>query len=243
MINSCPFLTIDIETLSPTNEGMKLELELVKPSGGCKLDASKEKSIKEKREKIIKDGGGLTDMAKIAMIGVKLPDPAQPYLNFTILPITEEEKASLLEQHILALPAESEADMLTMFTRFMDKETHEETVLVSHNGIFFDFPKIRRAIAWEGLLYPRLLHPLFFPKQFDLITKWKLFTVNNDDKQFVKLHAIVKKLGISTIGKQTDGKEFPRMVERGELVKSIFYNCLDLGYTEAAALKMGGISR
>ncbi len=99
------------------------------------------------------------------------------------------------------------------------------TVLVGHNILGFDLPKLRRRMLACGVRLPRCLVSRDQPV-FDTMREWRLFTV--DDRAFVGLDEVLECCGLNNHKELLSGAQVPELFAAGRHAEIAAYAAADV---------------
>lgn len=141
----------------------------------------------------------------------------------------------------LCLPCVDEKGLLVALRTILDTTTWPDTVVVGHNILWFDLPKLRNAYLRHRLMLPALLAPgEELQPAFDSMRQIRLFSMENADERFVSLDTVARVLGIPQHKSVITGADVPRLHRDGEHAAILTYCALDAATTERAYLLMTG---
>lgn len=211
-------VVIDIET-TPNQSELKYEESLLRAPKTYK-DPEKIRAYIGKQKLALKEKMALQDSANISMIGVLVEGKLYSFCSFPAPEMPE----------IKTFAAGSEAEMMEQFGKFLET-LDQSDILVSHNGHYFDLPKIRLGFAKNDMPVPEAMENEHIDIMFEFTRK---FSVSRSP--YIKLTEICHRLNIPEKG--IGGEEYPKMIQRKEYAWAILYNALDLVKTYMAFMKI-----
>jgi hypothetical protein len=119
----------------------------------------------------------------------------------------------------------SERDMLAALRDYLDANCDPETVIVSHNGKRFDWPRLRLAYTRAGLRIPVALIDRNQPR-FDTMIEFSRFTV--EDRPFISLGDVCDILNIPHHKDLLDGADVAELYSRGRYGELVAYALADV---------------
>ncbi|MCU0806576.1 MAG: hypothetical protein MUC53_01085 [Candidatus Contendobacter sp.] len=139
------------------------------------------------------------------------------------------------------LPCGDERGLLIALRVILDHTTSPETVIVGHNVLGFDLPKLRNAYLRHRVALPGILDPNGdLQPVYDTMRQIRLFSMENADERFVSLDTVARVLGIPQPKTVVSGADVPRLHRDGEHAAILAYCCVDTATTERAYLLMIG---
>jgi len=137
---------------------------------------------------------------------------------------------------------DGEATMLNQVRHFLDTETGPDTVVVGHNHLAFDLPRLRSAYLRNRLALPMIfrvdLDETKRPKVADTMRMFHYFTSERHEDRHVSLRDVVAALGLPPLKDGVTGKDMPALAKAGKWGTVREYCLLDAVATEAAYLLM-----
>jgi hypothetical protein len=141
----------------------------------------------------------------------------------------------------MVLPCGDEAGLLNALRTVLDASMDAGSVLVGHNLIYFDLPKLRNAYLRHRLKLPMALaFESDLQPVYDTMRMIKFCSMENAMEQFVSLETVARVLGIPTPKAVITGADCPRLHREGEYSVVLTYCALDVATTERAYLLMTG---
>jgi len=223
-------ITLDIETRHATESELALEAHFLKPSGNCKTEAARGKSLKDKQDGLA-EKSALTDACQIGCVGLFCD--SQRLVSFTSFPVYDSLEYSVIS-------GATEKVMLLNLGMFLEGATDAATQLVTFNGRGFDIPKLRLAFARNGVRLPDILRPFSSPIHTDVMLLYgKYYSIKG--APYVSLNEVAAQLGIDTTPIMS-GADVPDAIENGQGEAVILYNLLDCILTDLAYCRLlGGV--
>lgn len=214
-------VSIDIETMSLTDEQLEFESMFLKGHPSTKDEEKIKSQIEIKREELsIK--GALKDSSSIACIALHM-NGQPPVVIHSI-----GNNFNLVDEFGIETSfVSSEKEMIEEFSAIMNSICDSETEIVVA-GKYFDIPKIRLAAVRNGVAIPDSLLPLASNPIYDILyIGGKYFLTGNKRHHDLGLDELCERLGVGTGGKTIKGIEIPGMIERDECKEVVIYNALD----------------
>lgn len=143
----------------------------------------------------------------------------------------------------LCLPCGDEKGLLVALRSVLEGVANPDTILVGHNLLGFDLPKLRNAYLRHRLFLPAVLRPLDGAGRqpvFDSMREIRAFSMENSEERFISLETVARVLGIPQPKQVISGAEVPRLHREGEYAAILAYCALDVATTERAFLLMTG---
>lgn len=143
------------------------------------------------------------------------------------------------EPAIAGVPAERCTDQAAMLARVAEylRVATAETLLVGHNVLRFDLPKLRQAMLRHGVGLPPCLvwrdHPVY-----DTMREWSRFTL--DDRQYVSLSELLEVCGLEDHKQIITGAMVPELYEHGKHREILAYAIADVIAEHKLFLQMTG---
>lgn len=113
----------------------------------------------------------------------------------------------------------------------------QETVLVGHNLLHFDLPKLRQGMLRHGVRLPTILvdrdHPVY-----DTMREWSRFTL--DDRQYISLAELADVLGLPEHKAIISGAMVPEMYQQNRFAELLAYAAADVLAQWQVFLRMTG---
>jgi hypothetical protein len=222
-------LTLDIETMNATPEGVDFEAQFLKAAANTKDPEKQAAQVATKRSKLT-EKSALSPSAPIACVGLYAPELGEPKVIHW-MPCSEP-----IDGVDHAKAGDNEREMLIALRELLNLWCDDATEIVGAN-VGFDLPKLRYAYARNGLKLPEILKPRSPNPVYDVLYIFgKYFLPGNGAEFNISLDECLKRLGILGEGKTVTGAAVPGMIERGEYRDVIEYNALDVVATDRAYL-------
>lgn len=222
-------ITLDIETRHATESELAIEARFLKPSGGCKTDKAKAKSLEDKQFALA-ERSALTDACQIGCVGLFCD--GRQLISFTSF------STVVLDYPVVV--GTTEKIMLQNLGMFLEGATDAATQLVTFNGRGFDIPKLRLAFARNGVRLPDILRPFASPIHTDVMLLYgKYYSIKG--APFVSLNEVAAQLGIESQPVMS-GADVPDAINNGNGDVVILYNLLDCILTDLAYCRLMGVS-
>lgn len=141
----------------------------------------------------------------------------------------------------MALAGPDERELLTDLREALDSLTGPGTVLVGHNLIGFDLPRLRMAYIRQRMTLPQALRVRGgdeMPDVWDTMRKFRFYSSERNDDRFVSLRDVIAAFGLPGYKDTMNGSDAVRAAAEGnwDLVRE--YCQLDSVATEAVFLLM-----
>lgn len=240
---SATYLVIDLETGEAPDEAIADALKAWKPPAGWK-DPLK---IEERRQQAfasIRADSALLDVAPILCVSIRTPTAATTISGMDLKPAPIEG--------VDMIGAGNEKALLIWLREKMDEACGGQTVLIGHNVVKFDLPRLRLKFMHHSLRPPKaLIHRSSREEQqpmFDTMWTWfRSFTSQHEDRKedarkWPSAKEVAQHLKLPHHKDMIDGKQIPDLYRRGEYDLILRYNALDALVEELAYLHMAGIA-
>lgn len=222
-------LVLDIETISPSDEEMQIELDMIKPTANIKDPKKKELNVQAKKDDAQRRSC-LLDGSKIGCVGMMSDDFI---VCFTSYKVSKECFDTMKRIGVILFPFTSEHLMLTGLSEFIsDKEEYE---IVTFNGMNFDLPKIRFRYARNSIEIPKQFGR--YIKHNDLMRTYLKY-YSQSSNYYVSFNEVARRIGVLPEGKCVSGKNFQSLIDNGETLLATLYNVFDLCITKSIALRL-----
>lgn len=229
------YLVLDLETNTPPDSEIDAALARWRPPANVK-DPEKVAARQREAATRIADRSALLDAAPIACIAVHTdtvaalfngvaavdPDPGLPY------PL---------------LNAGDERALLLHFRDWVDVATGPATVIVGHNVLAFDLPKLRARYLAHRLHLPLCLQPRPGDEQPVIDTMrlfLRYFTPERHGEPMASLDEVVGRLALPQYKSLCDGALVPGLIAAGRIADVLAYCALDVAATRAVYLLLSG---
>lgn len=136
------------------------------------------------------------------------------------------------------LGCSNEKMMLDAFSLWTRSACDENTLVVGHNVMRWDLPKLRVRTVWHRLPLPAILDPA--QSVYDTMKAFRYFSAQNYDEIFVSLDLICATFGLPRKRPLLNGADIPRLYREARYAEICTYNCCDVALTEAVFLLMAG---
>jgi len=130
----------------------------------------------------------------------------------------------------------SEHDMLARTAGYLSR-CAPETILVGHNILRFDLPKLRRAMLREGILLPPALVWRDQPV-FDTMREWSRFTL--DERQYIGLGELLEACRLPSHKDLFGGANVPDLHAAGRFLEILHYAVADVLAEASLFFRMTG---
>lgn len=226
-------ICLDIETgpapesaIQTTMRFWKAPATIKDPS---KIEAARQKALEKYREK-----SAVLDGAPIGCISAVTENGS------AVFSCIKDTPPQIAAQAAMVYAAPDERQMLILFREWLDDLGGQETILIGHNLIHFDLPKLRNAYIANRLTIPAILqgqNPVY-----DTMREYiKSFTTEHEGDRYVKLAEIQAKFGLLEYKDKIDGAEAARLIGLGQDADKVLNYCwLDTMTTYQAFLNMTG---
>lgn len=229
------WLTIDIETGDAPEEAIHAAVENWKAPSNWRAETVDRKRT-EWAEKA-KEKAALLDASPVLCIAVKTN---QQRLIFNGM----GEQTPKLDGWPV-IPCFEEPGLLLAFRIWMDGQTDGTSILVGHNILGFDLPKLRNAYIRHRLRLPKLMgagvldsEPL--PPVSDTARLFRRFSMEHRDNEFPSLDLLARTLGLQRPKLLVSGADVPRLHREGRIAEILTYCAVDCATTAEAWLLMSG---
>lgn len=216
------FVFLDIETGDAPAEAVAAAIEAWKAPSNWKPETVESKRA-EAAAKIVQHAA-LLDAAPLLCIAVQM---TRGHLIFNGM--------DRLEYTIDGWPTIScgdERGLLLAFRVFLDGNTNSETVMVGHNLLAFDLPKIRHAYIRHRLRLPEILRPKpraeSTAEAVDTVRLFKAFSTEHRDEFCPSLDVVATTLGIERPKQHMNGADCPRLYREGQIQTVLTYCAVDV---------------
>ena len=232
-------LCLDIETGDAPKEAIALAQQFWKAPANMK-DPAKIKEREVAAMASIEEKSALLDAAPIMVLGVVTENSAVLFHSI------KSKKKVVAIKGIAAeiFHFKTERDLLAAFRDWVDARSLPNTVMIGHNIIRFDLPKLRGGYLRNRLVMPKVLRPEAREggvEVFDTMPNFlRYFTTELFGDIFISQEEMVARLGIPGHKHRLSGAEIPRMIREGKADEVLAYNCLDTTEAYAAYLAMTG---
>lgn len=229
MLSQAQYAVLDLETGFAPQANIDAALEGWKPPKNWKDEtvAAKRAEMAEKAE----EKSALLDAAPIICLALKT-DRIAVILNGM-------DSTSYEIPGWLCFPCCDERGLLMALRTILESCPGPETVIVGHNILGFDLPKIRNAYLRNRLRLPLALRDQDQPIT-DTMRQIRYFSMESADERFVSLDTVARVLGILQPKQVITGADCPRLHKEGRIAEILTYCCLDVATTERAYLLMTG---
>ncbi len=137
-----------------------------------------------------------------------------------------------------------ERNMLIALRHWAAAVLSAETILVGHNLIGFDLPRLRAAYLRHRLLMPQFLNPIRAegPQPvFDTMREFpRYFTADRHGEKFISLAEVADRLGIPQAKEIVSGADVPDLHAAGKIKEILTYCLVDVLATRAIYLLLSG---
>lgn len=142
---------------------------------------------------------------------------------------------------IAGVPAERCTDQAAMLARVAEylRMLSSETLIVGHNILRFDLPKLRYAMIRHGVSLPPCLVWREQPV-YDTMREWSRFTL--DDRQYVPLAELLEICGLPNHKQIAQGAMVPELYEQRQYKEIVAYAIADVISEWSLFLRMTGQS-
>lgn len=222
-------LVIDCETADASPDDIAAAAERYRVPSNIKDAAKREARRGEAAAKLV-ERAALLDSSPIVCLAAKTETQSVLFngMDSTYYPV----------DGWVVLPCGDEKTMLWAFGQWAQAVCDENTLVVGHNVMRWDLPKLRVRTVWHKLPLPAILDP--GQPVYDTMRAFKFFSSENYDELFVSLDLICATFGLPRKRPLLNGADIPRLYREGRYAEICTYNCLDTALTEAAALLMQG---
>jgi hypothetical protein len=228
-----PWLALDIETGNPPDDVVERWVRHFKrPPANYKAPKAIEEWYEEQIAKQTAKAAVL-GAAPIFMVSLKSPT------ELRCLHCLEHRPPRLVHGGLVEGFA-TRAEMLAALRILLDARCTPETVLVGHNVLKFDLPRLRLAYARERVTPPAILFPSSEFSVFDTMDKASRYFALGDDSPFVKLSHVLEWMGIPSHKDLVDGSMVPTMIAEGAFDDLERYSLLDALAEAELYLRMTG---
>lgn len=135
----------------------------------------------------------------------------------------------------------TEREMLSAFRTFLAGRTNEETLLVGHNILHFDLPRLRQAFLRNGLQLPAVLSADGQPA-FDTMREFCRRFSADSDSGMIGLDELLKKIGLPSHKDIASGADVPGLFAAGQFETILRYTLLDVATEADVFLRLTGCS-
>jgi hypothetical protein len=231
LMNPAPYIVLDLETGDAPAEAVEAAIAGWKAPANWKPETVAAKKM-ERAEKV-NGKAALLDASPILCVAFKSDAMAVIFNGMDL--------SALEVPGWLVLPCGDEAGLLNALRTVLDASAAPDTVLVGHNLLGFDLPKLRNAYLRHRLKLPMALafdgelQPVY-----DTMRMIRYCSMENSNEQWVSLDTVARVLGIPTPKAVITGADCPRLHREGEYGVILTYCALDVATTERAYLLMTG---
>lgn len=214
------WICLDIETGDPDSQAIEAAIASWKPPSNVKDEAKIEARREEAKAKI-RESGALLDAAPVLCVAIKTDVGAVVFSG-----MGSHHRPDIDGWHVVAL--DDERTMLLALTAYLDSVVGPETIICGFNIMGFDAPKIRHSFVRNRLPMPQCfrvgdqLQPMF-----DVMKKFRFFSVEHSDALFVSLDTVAASFGIQKPKSVVSGADVPRMHKEGKASEILVYCCID----------------
>lgn len=229
------WIALDIETAGGRPEDAEAWMRLNwAPSDKWKpetIGARYLELLAKKRERL-----ALLDASQVIAVAVRTPMELGCFHSMQASP------AAVIEGGAFVQGFGSEREMLAALRGFLAARASEETLVVGHNIISFDLPRLRIAFLRNGLQLPPVFHDPAQPV-FDSMREYcRRFSADTDNGAMISLADMLPKLGMKSHKDLTDGGNVPTLYAAGQFEAIAKYALLDVATEAEAFLRLTGRS-
>jgi hypothetical protein len=231
LMNPAPYIVLDLETGDAPAEAVEAAIAGWKAPSNWKPETVEAK--KAERATKLNGKAALLDASPILCVAFKSDAMA---VIFNGMDLSAPEVPGWM-----VLPCGDEAGLLNALRTVLDASAAPDTVLVGHNLVGFDLPKLRNAYIRHRMQLPlSLAFDAELQPVYDTMRMIKYCSMENALEQFVSLDTVARVLGIPTPKAVITGADCPRLHRDGEFSVILTYCALDVATTERAYLLMTG---
>lgn len=221
------YLVLDIETAAGEPTEAEAWMRTVwSPNPNWKPATIGERFLQALEQK--KEQLALLDSSPIITVALKTPADLR-VLHW--LPVDAQEMAGVLLER-----TPDQKALLERTAQYL-AACSQETVLVGHNLLHFDLPKLRQGMLRHGVRLPTALvdrdHPVY-----DTMREWSRFTL--DDRQYVSLAELAETMGLVEHKAIISGAMVPEMYAEGRWAELLAYAAADVLAQWQVFLRMTG---
>lgn len=221
------YLVLDIETAAGEPTEAEAWMRTVwSPNPNWKPATIGERFLQALEQK--KEQLALLDSSPIITVALKTPADLR-VLHW--LPVDAQEMAGVLLERLPDQKA-----LLDRTAQYL-AACSPETVLVGHNLLHFDLPKLRQGMLRHGVRLPTILvdrdHPVY-----DTMREWSRFTL--DDRQYISLAELADVLGLPEHKAIISGAMVPEMYQQNRFAELLAYAAADVLAQWHVFLRMTG---
>lgn len=226
------YICLDIETGNGPEEAIQRALAAWAPPANIR-DEDKIAARRAEAEARIRERAALLDAAPILCIAAKTQVQTCLFNGM--------DASDHLIEGVLLFSCGNERDMLLAWRTWLDTIATPDTLLVGHNLLGFDLPRLRSRYAWHKLRQPIALAPALADQErqpvSDSMLLYRSFSIEHRDG-FASLEEMATGLGIEHHKGIANGSMIPTLYAQGEYRTLLQYCLLDTLTTEAAWLRM-----
>lgn len=228
-------MVIDIETGYADENAIEAQIKRWTPPGNVKDPEKIEARRAEAAEKI-REQSALLDAAPITVISAKTETAT---VIFTAFQTSEKVEG------VSILPANSEKEMLMLFSIWANVSTAQDTVIAGHNIIGFDLPKLRGAYLRHRQPLPGILSIGMSSEDrnpvLDSMLKFRYFSAEHSNGDWVGLDVVAASLGVRQHKNIVSGADVPRLHAEGKYRELLLYAALDISVEWEVCRLMAGL--
>ncbi|MFO1351866.1 MAG: hypothetical protein U1F68_14830 [Gammaproteobacteria bacterium] len=234
-MSSASYVVIDLETTDAPAEAITDALARWKPGGNVK-DPEKIAAQRLEAAANIRDKSALLDAAPIVCVAMQT-EAAKIVLNGM-----DGEHYAIDQWQCLGCG--HELALLKALRGLLDYYTGPDTVMVGHNLVRFDLPKLRNRFLFHGLRLPAILQPAMAgddgPRVFDTMRRFRFYSQEHSDALYVTLDTVAASFGVPRPKQVMTGADVPRLHRDGQHHAILTYCCLDAATTARIYSLMSG---
>lgn len=212
-----PYITLDIETGNAPEDIIKRAVSQLKAPSNYK-DPGKIQEWLDNAAEGVREKSALLDGAPVTCVAAVCGASREVFLGA------------------------DEGKVLTDLRAHMDAVTGPDTVIVGHNHLSFDLPRLRAQCIRARLALPMCLRlhedDDKRPKVFDTMRRFSYFTSERHDERYISLADVIDAFGLPKLKEGYTGKDMPALAaaNRWDIIRE--YCLLDAVATEAVYLLM-----
>lgn len=229
LFKPAPYLVLDLETGDAPAEAVASALGAWKPPKTWKPETIEAK--RAERAEAFNGKAALLDASPILCVALKTATGAIIFNGM--------DGATHDVPGWMCLSCFDERGLLMALRAVLDQIATETSVVVGHNLLGFDLPKLRNAYLRQRLKMPMAMADIDQPV-FDTMRQIRYFSMENADERFVSLDTVARVLGIPQPKQVITGADCPRLYQDGQYETILTYCALDVATTERAYLLMAG---
>lgn len=226
------YVVMDLETGPAPEEAIARAMAAWEPPANIR-DEAKIEARRSEAEARIRERSALLDAAPILCVAVKTQAQA--------LLFNSMDSADHRIDGVMLFSCGTERAMLLALRTWLDTLTTANTLLVGHNLLGFDLPRLRGRYVWHRLCLPECIQPRLIESErqpiSDTMRLYQSFSIEHRDG-FASLDEMATGLGIPHHKGIADGSMIPTLHAAGEVRTILQYNVLDVLTTEACWLHM-----